>query len=44
MCYLSEQLMDLEGIPPFDVKKHWEEFQRDYLLKVEKLLEKQSEE
>ncbi|USF28882.1 hypothetical protein C820_000256 [Clostridium sp. MD294] len=36
--------MDLEGIPPFDVKKHWEEFQRDYLLKVEKLLEKQSEE
>lgn len=33
------KLRELHTIPPFDVKKGWEEFQRDYLPKAQKFSE-----
>ena len=43
LLFLLEQLSELKNIPKFDVKKGWEEFERDYLPVAEEFREKEKE-
>ncbi len=38
ICSLSKELMKLEKVTSFNIKKGWERFQIDYLPKIEKFL------